>query len=112
MLTPAISASSTSSPRVMRSKASCTHVFRPPFLYWFPLAEATTTGRDVLPVDTAGAWAVAGPAASTPPAAALVLTKSRRVTLGLIASPAPGGAQQTAGSIPPRHRGNPDPSPI
>src|SRR5262245_12351202 len=86
MLTPATSASSTSSPRVMRSNASCTHVLAPPFLYWLPFADETTTGRASFDPTTAGApavWAEAPPAASTD-AAAPVFTKSRRVTLGLI----------------------------
>src|SRR3990172_9392103 len=81
MLTPAISASSTSSPRAIRSKASATQVRGPPFRYWFPLADATTTGFTLLGVRTVGPWALAGeaPAASTP-AAAPAFTNSLRLT--------------------------------
>jgi hypothetical protein len=43
MLTPAISASRTSSPRVIRWKASSTGVRGPPFLYLWPLLDAMTT---------------------------------------------------------------------
>src|SRR5256714_12440137 len=44
MLTPAMSASSTSAPAVIRRKAFCTHVSSPPFLKWLPLADETTAG--------------------------------------------------------------------
>ena len=81
MFTPATSASSTSSPRVMRPKASSTHVRGPPFLYLNPLAEEMTTG--LTDVRTAGPWPKAGPvpapAARRP--AVPVFTKSRRLTL-------------------------------
>src|SRR6185436_18366734 len=81
MFTPATSASSTSSPRVMRPKASSTQVRGPPFLYLKPLAEEMTTG--FTEVMTAGAC----PKAAPPPAPAArspavpVFTKSRRLTL-------------------------------
>src|SRR5258708_25017826 len=81
MFTPATSASSTSSPRVMRPKASSTHVRGPPFLYLNPLAEEMTTG--FTEVMTAGPWPKAGavpaPAARRP--AVPVFMKSRRLTL-------------------------------
>src|SRR5438445_4573193 len=79
MLTPAISASSTSPPRVMRPKASSTQVRGPPLRYLCPLADEITTGlTDVI---TAGACekADAAPAATTP--AAPEATNSRRLTL-------------------------------
>ena len=44
MLTPSISASSTSEPCVIRVKAFSTHVTVPPFLNQLPLAEEMTTG--------------------------------------------------------------------
>src|SRR5687768_12738451 len=82
MFTPAISASSTSSPRVMRRNASSTPVRGPPFLNLFPLAEAMTTGREA-EVLTAGAWPNAGAAVATAiPVPAR--TKSRRVILPLV----------------------------
>ena len=59
MLTPAMSASSTSSPFIIISNAVSTHVFVPPFLNWWPLPEAMTTGR-VLPCTI-----TAGPRART-----------------------------------------------
>src|SRR5260370_36480911 len=85
MFTPATSASSTSSPRVMRPKASSTHVRGPPFLYLNPLAEEMTTG--FTEAMTAGPWPKAGavpaPAARRP--AVPDFMKSRRLTLSGIA---------------------------
>jgi hypothetical protein len=77
MLTPARSASSTSSPRVRRSKASCTQVRDPPFVNLLPFAEAMTTGRAGAGVTAVGAAARAStlPREATVPAR----TNSRRV---------------------------------
>ena len=79
MLTPAMSASSTSLPLVIIAKAVSTPVFVPPFLNWWPLSEAITSGLTRLLI-TAGAWAeVEVPAAAAAsPAAVLVRTNSRR----------------------------------
>ena len=58
-------------PPTIRSKASSTQVFDPPFLWKLPLAEAMTTGRDVRDRTTAGAANTApeprGAAAATRP---------------------------------------------
>src|ERR1044071_3536012 len=67
MFTPAITASRTSSPRVMRPKASSTAVRGPPFLCLFPLAEAMTTGLTVFGAITVGPWANPRPAPAAPP---------------------------------------------
>ena len=72
MLTPATSASTTSSPRAIRSNASSTQVLAPPFLNCAPLAAETTTGRAGPGTRTLGAapaarWA----AAAAAPAAAV-----------------------------------------
>src|SRR5438034_9726452 len=82
MFTPAITASRTSSPRVMRAKASSTADRGPPFLYLSPLAEAITTGFTVLGASTVGAWAKPGRAlAAATPAAVPAFTNSRRLIL-------------------------------
>ena len=44
MFTPAMTASSTSSPRAIRSNAVSTQVFAPPFVYRWPLSDAIATG--------------------------------------------------------------------
>ena len=86
MLTPATSASSTSSPATIRLKASSTQVRGPPFLYWWPFAEAITTGGVARRACTAGASARATPAAvETTVAAAPAFTKSRRVIFSVMA---------------------------
>ena len=58
-------------PPTIRSKASSTQVFDPPFLWKLPLAEAMTTGRDVRERTTAGAATTArdpkGATAATKP---------------------------------------------
>src|SRR5688572_30252998 len=80
MLTPAISASRTSSPPTMRAKAVSTQVCLPPFLNSCPLLEAITTGRARRLVCTAGAWAPAGPGSRVAAVSAVApRTKSRRV---------------------------------
>src|SRR5712692_1574582 len=85
MFTPAMTATRTSSPPVMRAKASSTAVRGPPFLYLLPLAEAMTTGFTVLGATTVGPWAKPGRApAATIPAAVPALTNSRRLILCVI----------------------------
>src|SRR6266705_2053440 len=78
MLTPAMSASSTSSPRVRRRNASSTQVRGPPFLYWLPFSELITTGWVLLWVITVGPWPKSG-RAPTAMVAAPIFTNSRRL---------------------------------
>src|SRR6266513_3013420 len=82
MLTPAISASSTSASLVIMPNAVSTHVFVPPFLYRLPLADEITTGLTLFGVITVGACpkSVAGAAAAATPAAVVVWTNSRRLS--------------------------------
>ena len=79
MLTPAISASSTSAPLVIIAKAVSTQVLAPPFLNWWPLSEAITRGL-ARPFVIAGACAAVAvrAAAAASPAAVPVRTNSRR----------------------------------
>src|SRR4030095_2884400 len=88
ILTPAISASSTSSPLTIFAKAISTPVLSPPFLNLLPLAEAITMGRLLPGVIMLGAWPNArGAAAAARPTAVPVLTNSRRFTLGDMDTP-------------------------
>ena len=64
MLTPAISASSTSLPCVIIANAVSTQVLSPPFLNWWPLADAMTTGCAGAVV-IAGAWPAGGGCGAT-----------------------------------------------
>src|SRR6478672_7793016 len=95
MLTPAISASSTSDPWVIRTNAFWTQVTSPPFLNLLPLADEMTTGlTPPLGAITAGAcdawegWVVSARrgrgAAAASPAAAPAIRKSRRFSVSLI----------------------------
>ncbi len=86
-LTPAMRASRTSDPPVIMVKAFATPVMSPPFLYTFPLLEATTTGVTVFFTIIVGAWAGGGAWAATAlteaaatTAAAPDSTNSRRFT--------------------------------
>ena len=82
MLTPAISASRTSVPFVIMSKAVSTQVFGPPFLKRCPLPEATTTGRDALCVIIVGLPPASGlAAAARRPAPVAAVMKSRLLML-------------------------------
>src|SRR5437667_12774240 len=87
MLTPAVRASSTSEPPVIIANAVATQVAGPPFLYWLPLADATTAGLTVLGVITVGPWpnSLRGAAAAMP-ATAVVRTKSRRFSFFMTSS--------------------------
>src|ERR1700730_5652834 len=91
MLTPAIKASSTSEPRVIRENAFSTQVTSPPFLKTLPLAEEMTTGRMPRGAITVGAWPdwpkrPRGTAAARP-AVAPAMMKSRRFKLSVMAPP-------------------------
>src|SRR6186997_517023 len=90
MVTPAISASRTSSPRVIFSNAVSTHVFAPPFLNRLPFDDEITTGLMPPGVIMAGPWsnAARGVAAAARPAAVLVTTNSRRLIFRGMKSPA------------------------
>src|SRR2546423_11235171 len=72
MLTPAMSASSTSVPAVISLKAFCTHVSSPPFLKWLPLADETTAGLTPCRITAGGRpprlffWGAPGPPAGPP----------------------------------------------
>ena len=93
MLTPAMSASSTSEPLVIMPNAFSTQVTGPPFLNRCPLPEATTIGLTDFGVIIVGAWANAERAAAdASPAAVPVLTNSRRLILLAIVSLLPGPA--------------------
>src|SRR5689334_20044649 len=95
MLTPATRASRRSAPFVRRANASATQVRGPPFLNLLPLAEAMTTGLVALGVSTVGPRACAAAcfvAASVAPAAAPVLTKSRRLIPRFMAPPGGDGS--------------------
>src|SRR5919198_855025 len=99
MVTPAITASSTSSPRVIRRKASSTAVRGPPLRYSYPLAEATTTGRVARRVSTVGPCSEgAGAPAAQSPAAPVRMTKPLRL-IGLIRSPLPSGVLRGSGAL-------------
>ena len=78
MLTPAITASSTSAPRVISANAVSMQVLSPPFLKLWPLPEAITTGLTRFLVIIVGACPKAGPAAAAASPAVLVTTNSRR----------------------------------
>src|SRR4029079_5660638 len=80
MLTPAISASSTSDPAVIIWNAFSTQVCGPPFLNVLPLLDEMTTGFTLFGVITGGAWpnSVFGTAAAAAAAAVVVWTNSRR----------------------------------
>src|ERR1700726_2694063 len=85
MLTPAISASSTSEPWTIMAQAFCTQVTSPPFLNLLPLAEEITTGLAAGDAITAGASpnSERGAAAASPvPAPAM--RKSRRFSFSLM----------------------------
>src|ERR1700688_3595120 len=85
MLTPAISASSTSDPWTIMAQAFCTQVTSPPFLNLLPLAEEITTGLAAGDAITAGASpnSERGAAAASPvPAPAM--RKSRRFSFSLM----------------------------
>src|SRR6185503_1958134 len=75
-----MSASSTSAPPVIIENAFSMAVCAPPFLNWFPLLDAMTTGLTLLGVMTVGACpkSVFGMAAAATPAAVVARTKSRR----------------------------------
>src|SRR4029079_1667283 len=77
MLTPAISASRTSAPCIIRANAVSTQVLSPPFLYLWPLPDAMTTGLGRFCVIMVGDAPNAGLAAAAKPAV-LVTTNSRR----------------------------------
>src|SRR5687768_14738869 len=87
MLTPAMSASSTSEPLVIIVNAFCTAVIVPPFLNRLPLADEITRGLTVLCVRITGKpVACLLVAAMVRPAAAPVRMKSRRLIFLLMAS--------------------------
>src|SRR6185503_2830728 len=90
MLTPATSASSTSTPSVIILKARSTQVTPCSSFERLPFDEATTHGLTLL-VLTAGAWPNNGfvAAAAATPAAVAVRTKSRRFTFFMGGSYAP-----------------------
>src|SRR5436190_16867325 len=89
MLTPAISASSTSEPPVIIWNALATQVWFPPLVNLLPLAEEMTTGLTLFGVITVGPCPelVEGRpntdfgVTATTPATAVVRTKSRRFSL-------------------------------
>src|SRR3984893_14346684 len=94
MLTPAIKASSTSEPRVIREKAFSTQVASPPFLNTLPLAEEMTTGRMPRGAITVGAWpdwldwpVNARGTAAARPAVAPAMMKSRRFRVSVMTPP-------------------------
>src|SRR5260370_2642855 len=89
MLTPAMSASSTSSPRVRRRNASSTQVRGPPFLNWLPFSELITTGWVLLRTITVGAWPRSGPAPVAATVAAPIFTNSRRLESFMRVAPRP-----------------------
>ena len=90
MLTPAMSASSTSAPPVIRPNAFSTPVTSPPFLNRLPLFDETTTGLTASGPSSAGAWPARGACgrrgrpvladAAAATTAALDRTNSRRFT--------------------------------
>src|SRR6185503_3344938 len=80
MLTPAITASSTSEPPVIIWKAFWTAVTLPPFLKRLPFAEAITIGLTVL------CFRIVGKTGIAMPAAALLRMKSRRFILLMVSS--------------------------
>src|ERR1700724_465350 len=85
MLTPAISASSTSDPWAIMVQAFCTQVTSPPFLNLLPLAEEITTGLAAGDAITAGAVPNNRPgAAARRPAPAPAMRKSRRFSFLLM----------------------------
>src|ERR1044071_6993639 len=87
MLTPAITASSTSEPPVIIVNAFCTPVTVPPFLKRLPLADEITSGLTALCVRIVGkpqAWFLL--AARVSPATALVRMKSRRLIFFVMAA--------------------------
>src|SRR5262249_1685809 len=100
MLTPAVSASSTSDPAVIIWKALSTQVAGPPFLKRFPLAEGMTTGLIVLVMAASacpdslesarGSPSSASGAAAAIPAAAVVRTNARRFNVRPIRQHLPG----------------------
>jgi hypothetical protein len=73
-----MSASSTSSPFVIFSKATSTPVFVPPFRNRCPLADATTIGLTACGISISGAFADRGRAAAATPAAAVEARNVRR----------------------------------
>src|SRR5262245_59712601 len=79
MLTPSMSASSTSPPCIICVCAFSTHVTAPPFLNQLPLADAMTTGlAALLPTTAAACPKIRREEAAARPATAPVRTKSRR----------------------------------
>src|SRR4051794_30602517 len=94
MFTPAMSASRTSPPRVIRSKASATPVRAPPFLNLLPLADEITTGRTFDRTSAVGAWARARPVAASEAAPITVLRVSRRL-IGVLSN---GAARDARGN--------------
>src|SRR5205085_10115987 len=87
MLTPAMSASSTSAPAVIRRKAFCTHVSLPPFLKWLPLADETTAGLTPCMISAGARPKSLSFAVSARPTAAPPRRKSRRLIFSLICLP-------------------------
>src|SRR5688500_13281626 len=98
MLTPAISASSTSLPDVIIENAFSTHVIGPPFLWSLPFAEAMTAGVTVFLVMTVGDWPNAGPVAAAARPAVLAATNFRREILSDMAL-TPYGSGLRTGSV-------------
>src|SRR5438270_9972240 len=98
MFTPAINASSTSVPCVIRVKAFCTQVMSPPFLNLLPLADAITTGLIDFEFMIVGDCAknARGATATVKPATALERTKRR---LFISDQTTPEGAVTTSSSL-------------
>src|SRR5207253_8923186 len=87
MFTPAMTASSTSSPCVIIEKALCTQVRLPPFLNLFPLADEMTKGLTAAGISIVGTLLFAAREDATPtPTAALPIMKSRRFIWFYLAS--------------------------
>src|SRR2546429_1607413 len=79
MFTPAMTASSTSSPRVIIEKAFCTQVRLPPFLNLFPLADEMTRGLTAAGISIVGTLLLAAREDATAIPAAALDRKSTRL---------------------------------
>src|SRR5262245_31254958 len=87
MLTPAMTASSTSEPPVIIVNAFCTAVTLPSCLTRLPLAEEMTSGLTALCWRIIGKAVTSLAAASVKPATALLRMKSRRLIFFVMVGP-------------------------